>query len=342
MAPDHLQRVEHVFAVEQMRTKASGTFSQKGMTDRFGVFALRRLITLSCPVNCLIDQRTQGYTYCQMFRLTDLNRVSEWFADWPHGFLKGIQTARASFLSTEPSVRPKTILLAHAFPRIKDVLDFDAKEVRRRSEENNSRTVLAGPSQASPKDIVDIQTLTQMTGCSYKLVLEWIKDGTFGEVVSYVGRNGHQCYEIDGQRARDIGLVFARTSTISRLAKMIGTESNALLRLAHAKVFPIFRVSFGTRLARVPPGFVFEIVSRLIDKTSHNAAVPDSALSFSQAVLGLSQLASQEIREFIDDLGTEVLPLTCRESSPTRLDDVLVSVKDWRNWITVQSQRLKI
>ena len=341
MVPDHLPIIERAFDVETMRSNASRAFAGKGITERFGVFVLKRLISLSNPDSCLIDHRRQGYSYSQVFRLHDLERVSEWFKDWPHGFVSGIETARASYLSAERFFRPKLLLFAHEFPPINDVLEFEAMETQRQSDENIKSAVQVIPNRVRPRDIVDIQTICKMTGFGFYVVAGWIKRGIFGEVATSVRKSGRMHYEIDGQRVRNVGLFFARTSTISKLAEVIGTESHALRRLAFAKVIPIYMVPSGTRNPRVLPEHVFGVVRRLIGLASHSTEASYSALSFSQAVFRLSQLAPQEIRKFMDDLGTEVLPLICREENPIRLDDVLVSVKDLRKWCAQQSQWMK-
>lgn len=340
MVPDHLQMVEQIFAVHQMRANASRTFAEKGKSERFGVFALRRMISLSD--NCLRHPRTLGYAYNQIFRLNDLERVSEWFRDWPHGFVNGLRTARASYVAANRAFVPKIILTVCEFPLIMNALEIEANEAKRRSTENNRSVIQVDSNQVQPRDPVSIQTMSNMTGFSLNVVVEWIKRGFLGEVGTSVRKSGRIRYEIDGQRARDVGLFFARTSTLSKLAEVVGTESHALRRLALAKIFPIYVVSRGTRLARVPPEQVFEIVRRLIGMASHNAAVPYPALSFSQAILRLRKVSPQDIRAFMVDLGTDALPLKCREAHPIRLDDVLVSVKDLRKWRTLQSQRLNL
>lgn len=340
-APDHLQMVERAFGVEQMRADASRTFAPKGNLEGFGVLALRRLISLSDPDNMFINRRSQRYAYYQSIRLNDLERVSKWFEDWPHGFVNGIRTARTSFQSAKRSFVPKSIFTANRFPLIMKVLELEEKEAKWWSDENSRSAIQVDPNQVQPRGVVNVQTISKMTGVSFNVVVEWIKRGFLGDVLVSVSKTGRARYEIDAQRARDAGQFFARTSTLSQLAELVGTESDVLRLLALAEVFPIHMVSRGIRLARVRPEHVFDIARRLIGKASYSATIPYPTYSFTQAVLRLKPLTPPQIRRFMDDLGTGALPLQCRQANTIRLDDLLVSWKDLNSWRSLQLERLK-
>lgn len=255
--------------------------------------------------------------------------VSEWFVDWPNGFLSQLGT-----LQNRHHLAPSQIIgsglsaLSSHLPAVAEAMrEFDR---RRRT---GKRPIASSISGGADTSTMGIKQLMTQTGCCYGAVHNWIRFGWLGEVRREPRPRGDTLYFIEMPMALRAIAMVKKTAGIRQMAREIGVEPDALRGLVQANVLSSVPFGVASWNVRVFPSEVFELTRSLLDAAVRGIPSSAETISISTALRLLRKRDPSLIAPFVDHALRGKLRTRKFIASSVTLDEITLRKDEFASWL---------
>ena len=261
-------------------------------------------------------------------RAIDLDSLADWFQDWPNGFIR--QLTNAKQLQSGAVKLHSTTLMASSFPHIQQAL-IDADARRRKSPRPGKKTI--DRNVLIQKDLLGVRDVMTLTGRHHDDVIVWLRTGLLGPTVKRVDGNGHEVLKIRSDQITWLVSQIQQTTTFSDAAQTVGVDPLVLRTLTRLGRLPCLRLGKADYTARIRHIDVYKFASKLRSMAILSRLNGQLSVNVSSATLKILRRRRSLIGKFLDQLGTQSMPLRIFDKHAVYLDDTYVYHDELLTWI---------
>ena len=307
------------------------TFAQSSKQERDALAVLLRLLAQAQP-GPRPGRHTAKIPSTQAFiRAKDLDALAGWFGDWPNGFIQRlIQSKRTRAQSRIVKLNSFT-LMAGQFPRInRVVIDADARWRRspRPGKKTHDRNALL------QKDLLGVKDLMSLTGRHHNDAIVWLRTGLLWPTVTQKDARGRDVLKVPPAQVTRLLSLVQQTTTFTDAARTIGVDPLALRTLTRQGRLPSVRMGKADYTARVRHEDVYAFAAQVRSVARPSRPTGQQAIDFSTAVRQLLRRRSSLFGKFLDDLGSQSLPLRVFDKHAVYLNDTYIYHDELVAWIS--------
>jgi hypothetical protein len=271
--------------------------------------------------------RSQAYV-----SLDELRKVAHWFDEWPKAFIKRASEAKAgSRYSVRRRIFGHNTIDPRRFPKITEVLDANvldgSKALKPRKNVGLETTIL------NSAEFVNMNFLMGATGCSYKIIRQWLRKGWLGEVRTTQWRPCVKQYCITKEAASKAIQLIRSTASVRDMAKAIGLKASQLRYLV--KCGRLQGLSYGNAdwHKRLVPEEVFQLATKLLTTAKFDRSIEEPRILLEAAILKLGKRSKPALVEpFMRDVLNGEISIWILDEHPTRIDQISLKVADFVSW----------
>jgi hypothetical protein len=263
-------------------------------------------------------------------RASDLDELEEWFRDWPNGFICNLNRCKCLRKQRRTVMLNSSTLLANQFPLIRQAtMEADARWRRapRPGKKASDRNALL------QKELLGVRDLMTLTGRHHNDVIVWLRAGLLGNTVIRKDHTGRNVLKVPTPQVLRLLSLVQQTTTFRDAARTIGVDPLVLRTLSRQGRLPSLKMGKADFTARVRPEDVFAFANQVRSLARQSRANGQRPIDFSAAVRHVLCRRKSLFGKFLDELGTQRLPLRVFEKNVVYLNDTYIYHSDVLAWM---------
>lgn len=263
-------------------------------------------------------------------RARDLDAVAGWFENWPNGFIHRLICAKRARTQSRAVKLNSSSLMTGQFSKIRQaVMDADARW--RRSPRPGKQTL--DRNSLLQKDLLGVRDLMTLTGRHHNDVIVWLRTGLLGNTVVQQDHMGRDVLKVPTSQVLRLLSLVQQTTTFRDAAQTIGVDPLVLRTLARQGRMPSLKMGKADFTARVRPEDVYAFAKQVRSVAHQSRANGQRPVDFSCAVRLVLRRRKRHFGKFLDELGSQGLPLRVFEKHAVYLNDTYIYHDDLMTWM---------
>lgn len=322
--------IRETFELDDDRPTRLFTFAQSSKPERDALGVLLRLLAQAHP-GPEPGRHTSKIPSTQAFiRAKDLDALAGWFEDWPNGFIQRLIRSKRERAQSRVVKLNSFTLMARQYPRINQaVMDADARW--RRSPRPGKRTL--DRNALLQKELLGVRDLMTLTGRHHNDAIVWLKAGLLGPTVTKKDASGRDVLKVPSVQVTRLLSLVQQTTTFTDAARTIGVDPLALRTLARQGRLPSVRMGKADYTARVRHEDVYAFASQVRSVALPSRPNGQQSIDFSSAVRQVLRRRRSLFGKFLDELGSQSLPLRIFDKHAVYLNDTYIYRDELVAWI---------
>ena len=322
--------IRNTFAITEINEPEASTFAASSKQECDALAVILRLLAQTLP-DCASGRHTSKIPTSQAFvRARDLDSLADWFNDWPNGFIRQLTNAKQRQLQSGAVKLHSTTLMASSFSQIRQAL-IDADARWRQSPRPGKKTV--DRNTIFQKELLGVKDVMTLTGRHHNDVIVWFRTGLLGPTVNRTDMTGREVLKVRTSQVTWLVSQIQQTTTFNDSAQTVGVDPLVLRTLVRLGRLPSLRMGKADFTARVRHSDVYEFAYKFRSIAALSRLNGQRSLDFSSATLKILRQRRSLIGKFLDQLGSQNLPLRIFDKHAVYLDDTYVYHDELLLWI---------